>query len=250
MTQYETETGRPALTVVVPVRNEQENIRPLAEEICRALDTVVPFELIYVDDGSTDDSLDLLKELAGEIESLRVVRHVECCGQSAAIHTGVRAAVAPLIATLDGDGQNDPADIAKMLAVYKEKAGQDGRVMVAGWRALRRDSAIKRMSSRIANKVRSGLIGDQTPDTGCGLKVFRREDFLGFPAFDHMHRFLPALMLRSGGRVVSEKVSHRPRERGQSNYGTWDRLWVGITDILGVMWLKRRKITPQIEEIK
>ncbi len=249
MAHTDTETAGPDLSVVVPVHNEQDNIRPLVAEIARALDGVVACEIIYVDDGSTDGSLDILKELASEADNFRPLRHVKCCGQSAAIHTGVNAAAGRLITTLDGDGQNDPADIPSLLTVYKEQSGEDGKLMVAGWRATRRDSGVKRLSSRIANGVRSSLLGDATPDTGCGLKIFRRQDFLAFPAFSHMHRFLPALMLRSGGRVVSVKVSHRPRERGSSKYGTWDRLWVGISDIRGVMWLTRRRFNPEVKEI-
>ncbi len=250
MTQNEGETVPPELSVVVPVHNELENIRSLVAEICRALDTVVTFEIIFVDDGSSDGSHQLLKEITVELSNFHPLRHVDCCGQSAAIHTGVAAAEAPLIATLDGDGQNDPADVPNLLAVYKSNAGESRRLMVAGWRAKRQDSSVKRLSSRIANYIRSCMLGDATPDTGCGLKIFRREDFLAFPSFNHMHRFLPALMLRSGGRVTSEQVSHRPRERGNSKYGTWDRLWVGISDIFGVMWLKRRRITPQVEKIQ
>jgi dolichol-phosphate mannosyltransferase len=181
-----------------------------------------------------------------QIESLRVFAHQRQSGQSAAIRTGVKAARGSLIVTLDGDGQNDPADIPKLLNTYRQQAATDPQVLITGQRAKRQDSFVKRLSSKIANGIRSSLLGDATPDTGCGLKIFRREDFLEMPGFDHMHRFLPALMLRSGGRVISVEVSHRPRERGQSNYGTFDRLWVGITDLIGVMWLKRRSINPGV----
>lgn len=235
----------PDLSVVVPVHNEAENIRPLIEEIVAALDSGPSFEIIYVDDGSRDHSREVLATLCREIPSLRALRHETQGGQSAAIRTGVAQAQAPLIATLDGDGQNDPADIGTLIQAYHEQAGAGGgKVMIAGWRTGRRDNWIKRLSSKIANAVRSRLLGDATPDTGCGLKVFRRDDFMDFPAFDHMHRFLPALMQRSGGRVISVAVNHRPRTKGQSNYGLFDRLWVGIADLRGVGWLKRRAINP------
>jgi dolichol-phosphate mannosyltransferase len=163
-------------------------------------------------------------------------------GQSFAILTGVRAARAPWIATLDGDGQNDPADITKLLAAREGVApGGRGPLLLAGFRRRRRDSWLKRLSSRVANGVRGRLVGDRTPDTGCGLKLFEREALLALPHFDHMHRFLPALFLRAGGQVVSVEVGHRPRTRGTSHYGMFDRLWVGIVDMIGVMWLIRRR---------
>src|SRR6185295_15201238 len=174
---------------------------------------------------------------------LRVLVHAASCGQSTALLTGVRAARGEWIATLDGDGQNDPADIPKLLA-----ARANGLAMIAGYRKSRRDTWIKRISSRIANGVRSRMLGDATPDTGCGLKLFRRATFLELPYFDHMHRFLPALVQRHGGRTVSVEVNHRPRSRGVSNYGTLDRLWVGIVDLFGVMWLKRRAKKPVVSE--
>ena len=179
-----------------------------------------------------------------------MIRHDGCFGQSQAVHTGVRHAASPLIATLDGDGQNDPADIPALLGRFTIEGGSaDALLMIAGWRAKRKDTWLKRVSSKIANAVRGSLLGDATPDTGCGLKVFPRAMFLGFPAFDHMHRFLPALTIRAGGRVVSVQVNHRPRERGQSKYGLFNRLWVGIVDIFGVMWLNRRvsrvRISPE-----
>jgi dolichol-phosphate mannosyltransferase len=238
--------SRPGVSVVVPVRNEADNIAPLIAEIRAALADHGPFEIVYVDDGSTDATPEILAREAGTCTELRACHHAASAGQSAAIRTGVRYARAAVIVTLDGDGQNDPADIPALLAAYGEGEGKDrGRLMIAGHRAHRRDPWLKRISSRIANAVRAGLLGDATPDTGCGLKVFARDTYLEFPAFDHMHRFLPALMIRSGGRVVSVVVNHRPRERGVSNYGLFDRLGVGITDLFGVLWLKRRALkTP------
>jgi len=232
----------PLLTVVIPVRNEAPNIAPLVAEIDQALHAMF-YEIVYVDDGSDDPTpTELAKLVAGY--PLRYLRHRQSCGQSAAIVTGVKAARGQWIATLDGDGQNDPADIPRLLA---RAEAEGGAILVAGHRVTRRDSWIKRRSSRVANGVRRWLLKDQTPDTGCGLKVFPRALFLDLPAFDHMHRFLPALVLRQGGRVVSEPVNHRPRTRGQSNYGTLDRLLVGIYDLFGVAWLQRRWKRPVIE---
>jgi len=234
----------PLLAVVVPVRNEAENIAPLVAEISAALGAV-PHEIIYVDDGSTDGTAAALALTAASTPALRVLRHASSCGQSAAIVSGVRAARAAWIATLDGDGQNDPADIPALWDFAQAEPGA-ARMLVAGWRVTRRDTQVKRLSSRFANGLRARLLGDATPDTGCGLKLFPRALFLELPPFDHMHRYLPALVLRVGGRVVSRPVNHRPRTRGVSNYGTLDRALVGITDLLGVMWLQRRWKRPQI----
>jgi dolichol-phosphate mannosyltransferase len=234
------------LSLVIPVRNEQPNVVPLVAEIRAALDGKLDYEVIYVDDGSSDGTGDEVRRIAVEFPRLRLIRHRTSCGQSAAIRTGVRAARAPWIATLDGDGQNDPADIP---ALWERMQAEGGRpTLIAGWRHKRKDTWTKRISSKIANGIRSRLLGDATPDTGCGLKLFRRDLFLDLPYFDHMHRFLPALVLRAGGRTMSVPVNHRPRERGKSNYGTLDRLAVGISDLLGVMWLKRRAKLPFIAE--
>ncbi|MCW9045428.1 MAG: glycosyltransferase family 2 protein [Alphaproteobacteria bacterium] len=238
---------KPDLSVVVPVFNEEENVLPLVSEITAALDGVCDYEIVYVNDGSSDTTASVLKEVQGEQPRLRIVTHKESCGQSTAVRTGVKAASAPLIATLDGDGQNDPADIPNLLKVLQESADVDG-LLVAGWRAKRQDSEVKKVSSKIANGVRSRLLGDATPDTGCGLKVFSRAAFLDMAYFSHMHRFLPALMIRRGGKVVSVKVNHRHRERGVSKYGTWDRLKVGVVDLFGVRWLQRRAKVPVILE--
>lgn len=244
----------PLLSVVVPVRNEAPNIAPLVAEIGAAL-AAIPHEIVYVDDGSTDATAEALQGLMASVPGLRVLRHPRSCGQSAAIVSGVRAARGAWIATLDGDGQNDPADIPALWAFAEgEVSGaMDGAalppLLVAGWRVNRKDTQVKRLSSRWANRIRAKLLGDATPDTGCGLKLFPRALFLSLPAFDHMHRFLPALVLRQGGRVVSQPVNHRPRLRGASNYGTLDRLAVGITDILGVMWLQRRWKRPEAAEV-
>jgi dolichol-phosphate mannosyltransferase len=236
----------PVLSVVIPVRNEAPNIAPLVAEIEAAL-AAVPHEIVYVDDGSTDDTPAALRAAREAGAPVRALRHRASCGQSAAIVTGVKAARGRWIATLDGDGQNDPADIPRLLARAEAEATAGRRTMVAGHRVNRRDSGVKRYSSRIANAVRSRLLRDNTPDTGCGLKVFPRDLFLDLPHFDHMHRFLPALTLRQGGAVVSEPVNHRPRVRGVSNYGTLDRLLVSLFDLVGMAWLQRRGKRPVIE---
>jgi dolichol-phosphate mannosyltransferase len=238
------------LSVVVPVHNETDNVRPLIEEIDAALRYVCEHEIIYVDDGSSDDTFARLVALQAEFLRLRVLRHRRCCGQSTALLTGVRAARAPVVATLDGDGQNNPADIPRLLAAWRElDADGTGAAMVAGYRRKRKDTGWRRFSSRVANAVRGSLLKDDTPDTGCGLKVFSRDLYLRLPYFDHMHRFLPALAQRAGARVVSIEVDHRPRLRGQSKYGTWQRLWVGLWDLLGVIWLQNRAHLPEVEEM-
>jgi dolichol-phosphate mannosyltransferase len=238
----------PFLSVVVPVRNEAPNILPLIGEIRAAL-AGRDYEIFYVDDGSHDDTPARLREAVVAGAPLRWRRHRRGCGQSAAIITGVRQAAGRWIVTLDGDGQNDPADIPALLEqALAHDTDARGPVLVAGHRTRRRDGTMKRIASRIANAVRARLLGDGTPDTGCGLKVFRREAFLALPHFDHMHRFLPALFLRAGGQVVSVPVNHRARQRGRSNYGTLDRLGVGIFDVAGLLWLQRRWSRPEIED--
>lgn len=233
----------PALSVVVPVFNERDNTAPLVHEILAALRGVVPFEILYVDDHSRDDTLATLQALKVQVPELRVLQHQTQSGQSTAIRTGVKAARAPWIATLDGDGQNDPADIPALLTAL-EQAG-DGRLrLVMGNRTTRKDTWLRRLSSRVANGVRGSMLRDGTPDTGCGIKVFSRATFLELPRFDHMHRFLPALFQRAGSRVISVPVGHRSRTAGRSKYGLHNRLWVGIVDLFGVMWIIRRHPPP------
>lgn len=240
------------LSVVIPVKNEAENIEPLVNEIRSALQSF-DYEIIYVDDGSTDDTPRILQRLRQVCPQLRIIRHKESCGQSTAITTGVRGAKAPVIAMLDGDGQNDPGDIPRLftsLANNESHNHQRLLMCVCGYRRKRNDTWLRRLSSRIANRFRSTLLNDDTPDTGCGLKVFLRDEFLRLPYFDHMHRFLPALFLRAGGSIVSIEVNHRSRERGVSKYGLRNRLWVGIVDIFGVMWLQRRAKLPVVTEVE
>lgn len=235
------------VSLVIPVHNEEENIEPLLAEIVAAL-AGIKYEVIYVDDGSSDQTVRRLQQAAQSMPVLRVIRHARSCGQSTAVWSGVRQARAPWVATLDGDGQNDPADIPRLLAKASQagEAREQPLVCVCGYRRTRRDTWLKRLSSKIANGIRSAMLKDRTPDTGCGLKVFSRDAFLTLPYFDHMHRFLPALFLRSGGAIVSVEVNHRERIRGVSKYGLFNRLWVGIVDLCGVAWLQRRARVPEI----
>jgi dolichol-phosphate mannosyltransferase len=228
------------VSVVIPVCNEQENVEPLAREIHAALSGRYAFETIFVDDGSTDGTAKaVLAAKAAGMPELRLIRHAVRSGQSAAVATGVREARAGWIATLDGDGQNDPADISKLLDAARNPGSNKLR-LVMGNRTTRRDTWLRRMSSRVANGVRGGMLKDGTPDTGCGIKVFDRAVFMDMPRFNHMHRFMPALFQREGFEVISVPVNHRERTRGKSKYGLHNRLWVGIVDLFGVMWLIRR----------
>ncbi len=228
------------LSIVVPVYNEKENIRPLLEEI-RGVSRKIPIsEVVYVDDGSDDGSERHLQELCEEFPFLRVVRHSQRSGQSMGLWTGIDAATGPLVATLDGDGQNDPADIPLLFEFYSGKAVENPKIMIAGQRARRQDNLLRRLSSRAANAIRAAILKDGTRDTGCSLKLFRREDYLSLPYFNHMHRYLPALMKAGHVGIYHVDVSHRPRGRGVSKYGFWGRLGVGIFDLAGVWWLLKR----------
>lgn len=236
------------ISVVIPVFNESENIETLAEEIRAALDGKCQYEVVYVDDGSSDETPQVLERLRQAYPQFRSIRHLRNSGQSTAVRNGVKAARGEWIVTLDGDGQNDPADIPRFIEVMR-KEGEGGKLqMVAGYRKKRQDDWIKRYSSRVANKVRASLLKDATPDSVCGLKMYRREVFLDLPYFDHMHRFLPALIQRNGGETLSLEVNHRPRNRGVSKYGVGNRLWVGIVDLLGLMWLQRRVRLTEVEK--
>ena len=240
-------TNEPAVSVVVPVRNEAGNVAPLVGEIARALEGQWPFEVVYVNDGSSDGTEAELKRLMALHPWLRRVRHAQSCGQSAAVRTGVAAARGALVATIDGDGQNDPAFIPAMLRALE--AGAPRVALIAGQRVGRKASGFKKMQSRIANTVRGAVLRDGTRDTGCGLKAFRRDVFLRLPYFDGLHRFLPALVKREGFAIGYVDVVDRPRGAGVSNYGMWDRLWVGILDLAGVWWLiRRRKRVAEIVE--
>jgi len=237
----------PDLSVVVPVHNERDNIVPLLTEIAAALRGKVDFEIVYVDDLSRDDTLAVLTAAKAQFPELRVLRHVAQSGQSTALRTGIKAARGTWIATLDGDGQNDPADIPKLIAMRDESAKEIK--LFAGWRVNRQDSGSKRWASRWANRIRSNLLKDETPDTGCGIKLFERAAFLDLPYFDHMHRYLPALMQRAGWQVKSVPVNHRARGAGVSKYNNLNRALVGISDLRGVAWLIRRSKRTAVEEL-
>jgi dolichol-phosphate mannosyltransferase len=237
----------PELSVVVPVHNERGNIVPLLSEIAAALRGNADFEIVYVDDASKDDSLAVLTAAKQQFPELRVLRHLSQSGQSTALRTGIKAARGAWIATLDGDGQNDPADIPKLIAMHTEAPATIK--LFAGWRVDRKDSGSKRWASRWANAIRSRLLHDETPDTGCGIKLFERAAFLDLPYFDHMHRYLPALFQRAGWQVRSVPVNHRPRGSGVSNYNNLNRALVGIADLRGVAWLIRRSKRTGVEEI-
>ncbi|ACD61289.1 glycosyltransferase family 2 protein [Xanthomonas oryzae pv. oryzae] len=238
--------SQPQLSVVVPVFNERDNVATLVGEIVSALRSVVAFEIVYVDDHSRDDTLAVLQGLKRTTPELRVLHHVTQSGQSTAVRSGVKAARASWIATLDGDGQNDPADIPKLLIARSQAEPQVK--LFAGWRVNRQDSGSKRWASKWANAIRSRMLRDNTPDTGCGIKLFEREAFLDLPYFDHMHRYLPALMQRAGWRTVSVPVNHRHRTAGVSKYNNLNRALVGIRDLRGVAWLITRSKRTVVQE--
>ncbi len=241
-------SAHPDLSVVVPVHNEQDNIVSLIEEIVAALRGRIAFEIVYVDDCSRDATPQKLRDALGLYPELRALRHASQSGQSTAVRNGVKAARGAWIATLDGDGQNDPADIPKLLAA--RDAGEAVTRLYAGWRVNRQDSGSKRWASKWANAIRSRLLNDATPDTGCGIKLFERAAFLDLPYFDHMHRYLPALMQRAGWRTVSVPVNHRPRTAGVSKYNNLRRAWVGISDLRGVAWLIKRSKRSATQEME
>ncbi len=241
------DSAAPAVSVVVPVRNEADNIAPLIAEIDAALAGRWPYEIVYVDDGSSDATAARVEELAARRGNLRLIRHAASCGQSAAVRTGVRFARGAVAATLDGDGQNDPAFLPDLIGAVMA-SGKVG--LAAGQRVGRKDTGFKKLQSRIANGVRGAILRDGTRDTGCGLKAFRREVFLSLPYFDGLHRFLPALVRREGFDIAYVDVTDRPRRSGVSNYGFFDRLWIGIMDLMGVWWLiRRKKATPVATEV-
>jgi len=247
MVQSHSCDSNPAISVVVPVRNEAGNIAPLVAEVEAALEGRA-FEVVFVNDGSRDATEAELRGLMAQRRWLRLIRHVEPCGQSAATLTGVKAARAPIVATIAGDGEDDPAYIPKLVVALESAAANTG--LVAGQRRGRKATAFKKLQSRIANSVRSAVLKDGARDTGCGLKAFRRELFLSLPYFDGSHRFLPALVRREGYEVSFVEVADRPRRYGTSHYGMWDRLWIGIADLAGMWWLmRRRKRIPQSEEV-
>jgi dolichol-phosphate mannosyltransferase len=232
----------------VPVRNEADNVAPLIAEIVGALGSRWTYEIIYVNDGSTDATADRLAAMMKQHPQLRQLKHAASSGQSAAVRSGVRAARGAIVATLDGDGQNNPAFLPDLIVAVEKGGGRVG--LAAGQRVGRKDTGFKKLQSRIANGVRNSILRDGTRDTGCGLKAFPREVFLSMPYFDGLHRFLPALVRREGFDIAYVDVIDRPRHSGVSNYGFFDRLWIGIMDLAGVWWLiRRKKTTPVATEV-
>jgi len=224
-------------TIVIPVFNEEESIRALLDEISESV-SKYSFEIVVVDDCSSDTTLEVLSQSKNSLENLRVISHDQNLGQSSAIHTGVSNAKSNWIVTLDGDGQNDPKDISSLF--HKIQEINNDQLMIAGHRVVRKDNWLKRFSSKYANKIRRKILNDDIPDTGCGLKIFSRDMFLKLPFFEHMHRYIPALFRSYGGQVLSIPVNHRQREKGSSKYGFSNRFWVGIIDLIGVKWLQKR----------
>jgi dolichol-phosphate mannosyltransferase len=238
-----------AVSIVVPVRNEAGNIAPLIAEIAVALDGRWAYEIVYVNDGSTDATAERLVEARAQRSNVREIRHAESRGQSAAVRSGVRAARGAIVATLDGDGQNNPSFLPDLISAIERGGARVG--LAAGQRVGRKDTGFKKLQSRLANGIRNAILKDGTRDTGCGLKAFRREVFLMMPYFDGLHRFLPALMRREGFEIAYVDVIDRPRRSGVSNYGFFDRLWIGIMDLGGVWWLiRRKKPNPVATEVK
>lgn len=247
-TSFDLSTSQPSVSIIVPVRNEADNIAPLIAEIGAALDGRWSYEIIYVNDGSTDATGERIAAIMAQRDNLRQLRHTRSGGQSAAVRSGVRAARGVIVATLDGDGQNNPAFLPDLISAVEKGAGRIG--LAAGQRVGRKDTGFKKFQSRVANGIRNAILKDGTRDTGCGLKAFQREVFLSLPYFDGLHRFLPALVRREGYDIAYVDVIDRPRHSGVSNYGFFDRLWIGIMDLAGVWWLiRRKKPTPEVTEV-
>ena len=236
------------VSVVIPAQNEAGNIESLVAEVVGVLDGWCEFEIVVVDDGSTDGTAAALLTLQNTHPMLRVLAHAHPCGQSLAVRSGVKAARAEVVATLDGDGQNDPRDLPRLWSILEAGSRADNIHLVIGHRWRRQDGVWRRVCSRVANSIRGRILGDNTPDSGCGIKVFLREAFLELPAFHHMHRFLPALFRRAGSGVLSVEVRHRPRLRGRSHYGTFSRLTAGVIDLAGMLWLISRSRVPRVTE--
>lgn len=240
----------PELSIVIPVYNEEDNIIPVVEELISKLDGKIAFELIVVDDGSEDNTAEKLHYLEKVHSRLHSAQHPNNKGKSAALITGVMTAQAAWIATMDGDGQNNPSDILNLFVELSHVTRSRDLCLVAGHRRKRKDTWVKRISSQISNRFRAFLLKDNTSDTACGLKIFSRKEFLHLPRFDNMHRFLPALFKRQGGEVFSVEVEDRSRIYGKSKYNIRNRLWVGIVDLLRVMWLQHRTIPPHGDTLK
>lgn len=237
----------PRFSIVIPCRNESGNVGPLIDGIDAACAPIGPFEVIVVDDGSTDDTAAIVSHMADTRPWLRLLQHAQSGGQSAGVHNGAIAARAPLIATLDGDGQNPPEELPKLIAPLLDGPAELG--LVAGQRVGRQDTASKKLASRAANRLRARVLRDDTRDTGCGLKAFRRDAYLALPFFNHQHRYLPALFARDGWQIAHVDVAHRARGEGKSNYSNWQRGLVGVSDLAGVAWLMKRRKTVRAAEI-
>lgn len=237
-----------AISIVIPAYNEQDNLKALLESIVQTLRDLDSLEIVIVDDCSSDHTQETCLSLKQTYPQLTYLRHTKNSGQSASVLTGVKHARFELIATLDGDGQNPPSEIKKLLEAYQNYSADKNKALFAGYRQGRQDPWIKLVSSRIANAIRRKLLKDDCPDTGCGLKLFHKTAFLTLPHFNHMHRFLPALYKRNNYAVVNVPIQHAPRQFGVSKYNTWGRLRVGIVDLFGVAWLARRPCHPSIEE--
>ncbi|MBN2630876.1 MAG: glycosyltransferase family 2 protein [Rhodobacteraceae bacterium] len=242
-------TPAPDVSIVVPLKDEAQNIAPLVQKMRTALAPIARYEIVLVDDGSGDDTRTVILGLMAEAPEVRLIGHAQSGGQSAAVHSGVLAARAPIIATLDGDGQNPPENLPLLLAPLLNPAADPRLGLVAGQRVGRRDTWSKRMASRFANALRSAVLSDGTRDTGCGLKAFRRDAFLALPFFNHQHRYLPALFARDGWAVAHVDVTHAARLHGWSKYGNLGRAMVGAVDLVGVAWLIRRRKTILPTEI-
>jgi dolichol-phosphate mannosyltransferase len=229
-----------SVSVVVPLLNEADNILQLVSEIEEVAQSSPIIEIVLVDDGSTDNTARVIQDLKKNKTHIKLIRHSQSAGQSAALRSGIRAATSPVIITLDGDGQNNPADIPKLIEAWT-KEPLTPMLLVAGQRLSRQDDSVKKITSFLGNSIRRILLQDGVRDTGCSLKLFRRLDYLSLPYFNHMHRFLPALFLREYGKIILVSVDHRPRAKGVSKYGFFDRLFAGISDLFGVLWLRLRK---------
>ena len=238
----------PGISIVVPVHNEQENVLPLAEEVKEALAACYPYELIFVDDASTDNTHTLLLDsLKKKSLSIKIIKHRHNAGQSAAVLTGVHHAKYSWVATLDGDRQNDPRDIVNLIHLVEQQHLTNTLLM--GVRINRQDTTIRKLSSRLANAIRRTLLQDNCPDSACGIKLFPRDLFLALPHFRNFHRFMPALFHRAGASILNVPVNHRPRVAGKSKYGISNRLWVGIIDLIGMAWLMRRPIHVEASDV-
>ena len=233
------------ISIVIPIYNEQDNIIQLIKEVRVALEKKINYEIIIVDDGSDDNTYEAVNKIKKNNKNITIISHKKNYGQSIGLQTGIVKANSKYIVTLDGDGQNDPKDILKLISSFDIKVGF---MMVIGNRVNRIDSVAKKVASRLAFQIRKLLLKDTTPDTGCAIKVFRKKDFLQLPFFNHIHRFLPFLFNTFGGKIISIPVNHRSRSSGISKYSNFQRFLVGINDLYGVIWLRKRSVWPILKK--